>query len=94
MQRTIVVYDDDPPADPGSCPICCTRCGARANGRAYAHCGARGCHRTFSSVSGFDRHRRDGQCVDPATVGLVEVTRSGWTRWQFPGPEEKISYGG
>lgn len=31
-----------------------------------AHCGS-GCHRTFGSVTGFDRHRRAGQCVDPAT---------------------------
>lgn len=38
-----------------------------------AHCGATGCHRTFGSVTDFDRHRRHGQCADPTTLGLVEV---------------------
>ncbi len=27
-----------------------------------------GCHRTFSSIRGFDDHRRTGRCVDPATL--------------------------
>lgn len=42
---------------------------------AQAHC--RGCHRTFGSVSGFDRHRRGGACLDPAGLGMVE-TRGVW----------------
>lgn len=40
---------------------------------AQAHCGS--CHRTFRNVSWFDAHRRDGACLDPATLGLVEVRR-------------------
>jgi hypothetical protein len=27
-----------------------------------------GCKRLFSSDSAFDRHRRDGTCLDPATL--------------------------
>jgi hypothetical protein len=45
-----------------------------------AHCGAVGCHRTFGGVSGFDRHRRNGECLDPAELGMVE--RGGV--WRFP----------
>jgi hypothetical protein len=40
-----------------------------------AHCAAHGCHRTFSRVSGFDRHRRDGNCLDPAALGFAETGR-------------------
>lgn len=36
---------------------------------AQAHCSV--CHETFSRVSNFDRHRKDGWCQDPTTVGLV-----------------------
>lgn len=48
------------------------RCGAvwHQAGSETAHCG--GCHRTFNSVSAFDRHRvhEDGVrvCVDPGGV--------------------------
>lgn len=38
---------------------------------AQAHCAAE-CHLTFGGVSGFDAHRRNGECVDPATLGMVE----------------------
>lgn len=41
----------------------------RPTGR-QAHCGA--CHRTFGGVTGFDDHRRGGQCLDPASIGLEE----------------------
>lgn len=43
--------------------------GCRTVTPAQAHCSV--CHRTFGSVSGFDRHRRNGECIDPTTVGLV-----------------------
>lgn len=36
-----------------------------------AHCSV--CHNTMSGVTFFDAHRRDGRCVDPALLGLVEV---------------------
>lgn len=35
-----------------------------------AHCGA--CHRSWGGVSGFDAHRKDGRCLDPASLGYVE----------------------
>lgn len=35
-----------------------------------AHCGA--CHVTFGGVTGFDRHRRDGQCLTPAEIGYAD----------------------
>jgi hypothetical protein len=35
-----------------------------------AHCPT--CHRTFGGVTGFDKHRSHGECLDPATLGLVE----------------------
>jgi hypothetical protein len=38
-----------------------------------AHCGA--CHRTFGAVSGFDRHRREGRCLDPAALGMAQAKR-------------------
>lgn len=38
-----------------------------------AHCGA--CHTTFGGVSGFDRHRRDGQCLTPDAIGYTPDTR-------------------
>jgi len=36
-----------------------------------AHCGS-GCHVTFGGVAGFDSHRRNGQCLDPANLGMVD----------------------
>jgi hypothetical protein len=46
---------------------------------AQAHCGA--CHRTFGSASGFDKHRRDGQCLDPATLKVPMTETDGIWRW-------------
>jgi hypothetical protein len=43
----------------------------------------RGCGCYFSSTRAFDRHRRDGHCVDPAAVGLA-LKAGIWTR---PGPD-------
>lgn len=43
------------------------RCGAKWTGTSKCHCSAEGCHRLFSSVKTFDRHRVNGKCVDPAT---------------------------
>ncbi len=47
-----------------------------------AHCSA--CHGTFGSVSGFDRHRRGGQCLDPAALRFV---RNHNGIWRFPAPD-------
>lgn len=46
----------------------CGRCPSRWTGLRIAHCGS--CHRTFSAVSTFDRHRVKGRCVDPVSIGL------------------------
>ncbi|WP_455709610.1 FDXHR family putative zinc-binding protein [Micromonospora sediminicola] len=49
------------------------RCGAAWSGASIAHCAC--CHRTFSAVSTFDKHRTGTvdrrRCVDPVTVGLA-----------------------
>lgn len=70
-------------------PFGCARCDNRWNGYKTAHCGAQGCHRTFTSTSAFDKHH-DGShandtrhCVDPATVGLVDAGRS-YPCWGWP----------
>lgn len=38
-----------------------------------AHCGA--CHVTFGGITGFDRHRRDGQCLTPEAIGHTDNGR-------------------
>lgn len=43
----------------------------RSPAPSQAHCAA--CHRTFGGVKGFDEHRKDGVCLDPATRGMTEV---------------------
>lgn len=63
------------------------RCGATWGGGSQAHCAA--CHRTFSTVGNFDRHRltrNDGEriCVDPGKRGLVPGGRA-TTVWMQPG---------
>ncbi|MFI2663379.1 FDXHR family putative zinc-binding protein [Micromonospora carbonacea] len=47
------------------CPTTCTQ-----PTPAQAHCSV--CHHTFGGVTGFDSHRRDGTCLDPATLGFVQ----------------------
>jgi hypothetical protein len=34
-----------------------------------AHCSD--CHRTFGGITGFDLHRRNGECIDPSTFDYV-----------------------
>lgn len=41
-------------------------CGGRFTGLSTAHCTV--CHETFTSPTGFDRHRRYGKCLDPARL--------------------------
>jgi hypothetical protein len=83
-------------ASEGRLPHSC-RCGARWSGGMTAHC-AGSCHRTFTRPSNFDRHRRGGQCVDPATVGLVprgyrnDVGSDG-ILWSLPGRTETAEEG-
>lgn len=58
----------------------CSGCPERWTGRSVAHCAA--CHRTFSGVSAFDRHRSvrgdHGACVDPADIPGIEHRDGMW----------------
>src|SRR5882672_4649620 len=55
------------------------RCGARWSGALTSHCSA--CHRTFGGVGSFDRHRRDGACLDPVTIGLTVLAGRAYECW-------------
>lgn len=46
--------------------IRCPRCEATWTGLSVCHCSA--CHRTFSGIGLFDKHRRRDACVDPAEM--------------------------
>jgi hypothetical protein len=45
----------------------------RQPGPSHCHCAAASCHATFASLEAFDDHRRNGQCLNPASLGLVAV---------------------
>lgn len=60
------------------------RCGARWAGTSTAHCGAQ-CHKIFSGPSTFDAHRRNGECLDPASVGMSLLAGRAYECWGFPG---------
>ncbi len=52
------------------------------------HCSV--CHRMFSTVGNFDRHRRHGWCLDPESVGLRPDARGVYRMppdptYRFPG---------
>lgn len=79
-----------PPASAIHC-----RCGAWWTGLTAGHC--TGCHRSFTSIAAFDRHRSGShaadtrQCLDPATVltekgepALVPANKP-WIGWSLPG---------
>lgn len=70
-------------------PFSCGGCDNRWSGTSMAHCA--GCHRTFTTVGNFDKHRSGsrsghaaGECSDPADRGLVENARG---QWSAPGRE-------
>lgn len=52
-----------------------------------AHCAS--CHRTFGGVSGFDGHRRNGQCLDPQTLGMA-VRDDIWRTPMDPDVRERL----
>jgi len=66
-------------------------CGAQwmQQGSETGHCC--GCHRTFSAERAFEAHRRDGNCLDPATLerkngaALLETftDNAGCKVWRF-----------
>lgn len=55
----------------------CTRACHRPS-PTQAHCTS--CHRTFGGAAGFDKHRRDGRCLDPAGLGMTPDWRGVWRR--------------
>lgn len=62
-------------------------CGHRTRHTKRIGCCA-GCHRLFSSDTAFDRHRRRGECLDPAEQGMVErpsLSAPGEVVWALPG---------
>jgi hypothetical protein len=57
----------------------CRHCGEQWTGFTTCHCSA--CHMTFQGIEAFDRHRVRGHCADPATRGLIKITRPHWVGW-------------
>ena len=57
-------------------------CGAWWTGLGACHCSA--CHATFTGIGAFDRHRRNGQCLEPSSIGLVPADKP-WPGWSRPG---------
>lgn len=59
--------------------VVCKSCGAGWNGLKTCHCTV--CHRTFSTIAAFDKHRRGSyeldtrHCVDPVEAGLILTAR-------------------
>jgi hypothetical protein len=78
--------------------VVCATCKARWTGLSACHCTGEGCHRTFTSISAFDKHRTDSHvtgryCLDPAAAGLVPVTKRYWSGWALPGerpPQDEL----
>lgn len=57
-------------------------CGARWSGTQTSHCAR--CHQTFGGVGHFDQHRKDGQCQDPAKIGLTLLPGRAFRCWGRP----------
>jgi len=51
----------------------CNGCDNTWGGLSTCHCAA--CHRTFTNLKNFDKHRVKNACVDPESVGLVDAGR-------------------
>lgn len=78
-------------ADPATLRNTC-RCGARWSGSRTAHCAGE-CHRTFTGVTTFDAHRRNGRCLPPDLPapdgpGLVIVPGRAYEVWGNVGDPE------
>ena len=69
----------------------CRDCHATWNRESnVSHCSS--CHNTFSGPSSFTEHRKHGECLDPAGVGLEQkVNKHGTVVWKYPGPDKTIS---
>lgn len=69
-------------------PIKCPRCPRKWYGLSEAHCAT--CHEHFGSMSGFDKHRKGGECLLPAERGLVAAERRGGPTWVQPDRREHV----
>ncbi len=54
----------------------CAVCKESWKSVSWAHCS--GCHRTFRSVGGFEKHRRDMKCLDPDDLGMKMDEKGCW----------------
>ncbi len=61
----------------------CRKCRTKWTGLRRCHCS--GCHKTFNSVGGFDKHRKDFKCLDPLDLKM-EMDDKGI--WAVPMTEE------
>lgn len=71
-------FSDPGSADPATLPHS-HRCGTRWSGKGVSHCGA--CCATFTGVTTFDLHRRNGKCLPPRAVGLVVIPGRAYEVW-------------
>lgn len=77
-----------PVRDETRLPHACGRCGARWGGHNTAHCSAQGCCRTFSGITTFERHHRNGECLNPASLGMSLLSSRPYPCWGYPGEIE------
>jgi hypothetical protein len=54
----------------------CTGLGCVVPTASQAHCTV--CHSTFGGVTGFDKHRKDGWCLNPVTLKMALNDRGVW----------------
>lgn len=64
MRKNQFVHD---PANEPVLPHSC-KCGRRWSGLSTCHCSV--CHVTFGGYTNFDRHRNNGKCLTPESIGL------------------------
>lgn len=69
----------------------CIVCKEKWTGNNRCHCS--GCHRTFNSVGAFDRHRRDGGCLDPIDLGMEMSPESIWASKMSEEDKVRLGYG-
>lgn len=62
--------------------VSCGTCAQSWSGLSVAHCGADGCHQTFSAVGLFDKHRvhhgEHGRCIPPEEIAGMEFRNGMW----------------
>jgi hypothetical protein len=48
------------------------------------------CHESFNTVSNYDRHRRDGWCLNPEEIGLRKASTGHWVYAATPEEIERL----